>query len=80
MVGRREGEVLRHLWGRMGILLQRGNAAILGNQVPAHPDAVPLSTNLFIVFRVNIKNVLEYSNFKNDGAENILTTGSLSSL
>ena len=35
--GQEEGEVLRHLWGRLGILLQRGNAAILGNRLPTHP-------------------------------------------
>ena len=36
--GQELGEVLRHLWGRLGILLQRGNAAILGrNRLPTHP-------------------------------------------
>ena len=35
--GQEEGEVLRHLWGRMGLLLQRGNAVILGNRQPTHP-------------------------------------------
>ena len=38
--GQLEGEAIAHLWGRLGILLQRGNAAILGNRVPrptAHP-------------------------------------------
>ena len=35
--GEEEGEAVRHLWGRLGILLQRGNAAILGNRVPAFP-------------------------------------------
>ena len=34
--GQEEGEVLRHLWGRLGLLLQRGNAAILGNRLPTH--------------------------------------------
>ena len=34
-----EGEALRHLWGRLGILLQHGNVAILGNRVPTHPAA-----------------------------------------
>ena len=34
-----EGEAIAHLWGRLGILLQRGNAAILGNRVPNFPDA-----------------------------------------
>ena len=36
---RRRGEAISHLWSRMGILLQRGNAAILGNRVPAQPGA-----------------------------------------
>ena len=36
-VGQEEEEAGRHLWGRLGILLQRGNAAILGNRVPTHP-------------------------------------------
>ena len=35
--GQEESEVLRHLWGRLGLLLQRGNAAILGNRLPTHP-------------------------------------------
>ena len=33
-----EAKAVSHLWGRLGILLQRGNAAILGNRVPALPD------------------------------------------
>ena len=37
--GQEEAEAISHLWGRLGILLQRGNAAILGNRVPALPDA-----------------------------------------
>ena len=36
--GQEEEEAVRHLWGRLGILLQRGNAAILGNRVPTHPE------------------------------------------
>ena len=36
--GQDEVEAVSHLWGRLGILLQRGNAAILGNQVPALPE------------------------------------------
>ena len=28
--GQEEGEAISHLWGRLGVLLQRGNAAILG--------------------------------------------------
>ena len=35
--GQDEGEAVHHLWGRLGILLQRGNAAILGNRVPSFP-------------------------------------------
>ena len=38
--GQLEGEAISHLWGRLGILLQRGNAALMGNRVPAFPDAV----------------------------------------
>ena len=37
--GQLEGEAVTHLWGRLGILLQRGNAAILGNRVPNFPRA-----------------------------------------
>ena len=36
--GQLEGEAISHLWGRLGILLQRGNAALLGNRVPAYPE------------------------------------------
>ena len=36
--GQEEEEAVRHLWGRLGILLQRGNAAILGTGYhPTHP-------------------------------------------
>ena len=35
--GHDEGEAIHHLWGRLGILLQRGNAAILGNRIPSFP-------------------------------------------
>ena len=38
--GQEEGEAISHLWGRLGVLLQRGNAAILGNRVPAFPGAI----------------------------------------
>ena len=38
--GQDEGQATGHLWGRLGILLQRGNAALLANRVPGHPDAV----------------------------------------
>ena len=37
--GQEEGEAISHLWQRLGVLLQRGNAAMLGNRVPALPDA-----------------------------------------
>ena len=37
--GQDESEATSHLWGRLGILLQRGNVAILGNRVPALPGA-----------------------------------------
>ena len=37
--GPEEEEAGRHLWGRLGILLQRGNAAILANRLPNHPTA-----------------------------------------
>ena len=36
--GQLEGEVISHLWGRLGILLQRGNAALLGKRVTAFPN------------------------------------------
>ena len=36
--GQSEGEAISHLWGRLGILLQRGNVALLGNRVPAFPE------------------------------------------
>ena len=32
--GQDEEEVVRHFWGKLGMLLQRGNAAILANSVP----------------------------------------------
>ena len=35
--GQEESEAVHHLWGRLAILLQRGNAAILGNRVPNFP-------------------------------------------
>ena len=39
--GQEETPACRHSWGRLGILLQRGNAAILGNRVPLFPsDAI----------------------------------------
>ena len=36
--GQEEGQAIGHLWGRLGILLQRGNAALLANRVPGPPD------------------------------------------
>ena len=42
--GQEEGEAFSHLWSRLSILLQRGNAAILVNRNPAvsgaHIDGV----------------------------------------
>ena len=38
--GQEEEEALRHLWGRLGILMQSSNAAILGNRVPTHLAAL----------------------------------------
>ena len=35
--GQNEDEAVRHLWGKLAILLQRGNAAILANRVPDFP-------------------------------------------
>ena len=35
--GQEEEEAVRHLWGKLGMLLQRGNAAILANRVPSFP-------------------------------------------
>ena len=37
--GQMEGEAITHIWARLGILLQRGNAALLGNRVPELPIA-----------------------------------------
>ena len=37
--GQDEGEACHHAWSRLGILLQRGNSAILANKVPTHPGA-----------------------------------------
>ena len=36
--GQEEGEAISHLW--LGVLLQRGNAAILANRVPALLGAI----------------------------------------
>ena len=35
--GQEEEGAGRHLWGKLGMLLQRGNAAILANRVPTFP-------------------------------------------
>ena len=40
LVRQEEGEAISHLWGRLGVLLQRGNAALLGNRVPALPGPI----------------------------------------
>ena len=37
--GQEEAQAYRHSWGWLGILLLRGNAAILGNRVPIYPSA-----------------------------------------
>ena len=37
-----EGEAARHLWGRLSILLQSGNAAIPGNLVPSLPSPLEM--------------------------------------
>ena len=36
--GQEEGEAISHLWVRLGVLLQRGNAAILANRIPSLPS------------------------------------------
>jgi hypothetical protein len=36
--GQEEGEAVRHLFGRLSILLMRGNAALLANRIPDHPN------------------------------------------
>ena len=36
--GQEESEAIGHLWRRLGVLVQRGNAVILRNQVPSLPD------------------------------------------
>ena len=38
--GQEEGQATGHLWGRLGILLQRGNAALLANRIPGLPNAI----------------------------------------
>ena len=36
--GQEEGEVVKHLFGRLSILLMKGNTTLLLNRVPTHPD------------------------------------------
>jgi hypothetical protein len=36
--GQEEAEACRHLFSRLSIVLQRGNAAILANRIPSFPD------------------------------------------
>ena len=38
--GQEEGEAISHTWSRLGVLLQRGNAAMMANRIPTFP-AVP---------------------------------------
>ena len=38
--GQNENEAVRRLWGKLAVLLQRGNAAILGNRAPDFPAPV----------------------------------------
>ena len=35
--GQEEGEAISHTWSRLGVLLQRGNAAMMANRVPSFP-------------------------------------------
>ena len=35
--GQNEDEAVRHLWGKLAFLLQRGNSAMLANRVPDFP-------------------------------------------
>ena len=35
--GQDEDDSVRHLWGKLAILLQRGNSAMLANRVPDFP-------------------------------------------
>ena len=36
--GQGEQEVVRHLFGRLSVLLMRGNATLILSRVPKHPD------------------------------------------
>ena len=33
-----DGEATAHLWQRLGVLLQRGNANLFNNRIPNHPE------------------------------------------
>ena len=35
--GQEEGEAIGHIWSRLGVLLQRGNAAMMANRIPSFP-------------------------------------------
>ena len=37
--GQEEGEAISHTWSRLGVLLQRGNAAMMANRIPTFPAA-----------------------------------------
>ena len=37
--GQEESEAIRHTWSRLGVLLQRGNAAMMANRIPTFPAA-----------------------------------------
>ena len=36
--GQPDGEATGHLWQRLGVLLQRGNANLFNNRIPNHPE------------------------------------------
>ena len=36
--GQPDGEATAHLWQRLGVLLQRGNANLFSNRIPNHPE------------------------------------------
>ena len=35
--GQEEGEAIGHTWSRLGVFLQRGNAAMMANRIPSFP-------------------------------------------
>ena len=37
--GQEEEEAISHTWSRLGVLLQRGNAAMMANRIPTFPAA-----------------------------------------